>query len=114
MDGTTLEATRQVEGRPDAEQEAVSLITVGEIIPSPGDLPEHCSSIRQWMDASVVKLPLGVDVATIVPLKRQLKQEFRVRDPWRHRSVSDLPRRQARNPDGDGDLNAVLVEWVAD
>ena len=48
------------------------------------------------------KLPLGIDVATIVPVKRQLKQEFGFGDPRRHRSVSDFSRRKAGNADGDG------------
>ena len=37
------------------------------------------------------KLPLGVDAATIVPVKRQLKQEFGFATFCRHRSVSDFP-----------------------
>ncbi len=48
------------------------------------------------------KLPLGIDVATIVPVKRQLKLGIRVRDPRRYRSVSNFPRRKAGNADGDG------------
>jgi membrane protease subunit HflK len=62
------------------------------------------------------KIPLGVDVATIVPVKRQLKQEFGfstpgARDPYQGS--------QRRNRDDrretemvTGDLNAALVEWV--
>lgn len=60
------------------------------------------------------KLPLGIDAATIVPVKRQLKQEFGFTTP----GASD-PYQGAR--DGEtrretemvtGDLNAALVEWV--
>ena len=58
------------------------------------------------------KLPLGVDVATILPVKRQLKQEFGF-------STSDAtnPYQNSREPDAEtqmvtGDLNAALVEWV--
>ena len=47
------------------------------------------------------KLPLGIDVATIVPVKRQLKQEFGFSDPGRHRSVPEPAGRQARDADGD-------------
>ena len=60
------------------------------------------------------KLPLGIDRATIVPVKRQLKQEFGfatpgARDPYQPS--------QARNGQQEtqmvtGDLNAALVEWV--
>jgi membrane protease subunit HflK len=60
------------------------------------------------------KLPLGIDVATIVPVKRQLKQEFGFTTP----GARDLF--QSPDPrDGmletqmvTGDLNAALVEWV--
>ncbi|MDH3234307.1 MAG: FtsH protease activity modulator HflK [Alphaproteobacteria bacterium] len=60
------------------------------------------------------KLPLGVDAATIVPVKRQLKQEFGFTTP----GASD-PYQSSRSRDGKretemvtGDLNAALVEWV--
>tara|TARA_R110002167_G_scaffold31600_5_gene103738 strand:+ start:149 stop:1201 length:1053 start_codon:yes stop_codon:yes gene_type:complete len=60
------------------------------------------------------KLPLGADTATIVPVKRQLKQEFGFATP----GASD-PYQGTRPRDGKretemvtGDLNAALVEWV--
>ena len=60
------------------------------------------------------KLPLGIDVATIVPVKRQLKQEFGFATP----GATD-PYQSPRKFDNDretqmvtGDLNAALVEWV--
>jgi membrane protease subunit HflK len=58
------------------------------------------------------KLPLGIDKATIVPVKRQLKQEFGFATP----GASD-PSQGARNGGREtqmvtGDLNAALVEWV--
>src|SRR5580704_12086322 len=58
------------------------------------------------------KLPLGIDVATIIPVKRQLKQEFGfatsgATDPFQ------IPRDGKRETQMvTGDLNAVLVEWV--
>ena len=58
------------------------------------------------------KLPLGIDVATIVPVKRQLKQEFGfattgATDPYQ------LPRDAKQETQMvTGDLNAALVEWV--
>src|SRR6267154_1876463 len=58
------------------------------------------------------KLPLGVDVATIVPVKRQLKQEFGfatagATDPYQ------IPREAKQETQMvTGDLNAALVEWV--
>jgi membrane protease subunit HflK len=60
------------------------------------------------------KLPLGIDVATIVPVKRQLKQEFGFTTP----GASDpyqSPRPQDEKRETQmvtGDLNAALVEWV--
>jgi len=60
------------------------------------------------------KLPLRIDTATIVPTKRQLKQEFGFMtpgagDPYQ----SPRPREQKRETQMvTGDLNAALVEWV--
>ena len=58
------------------------------------------------------KLPLGIDTATIVPVKRQLKQEFGFTTP----GASDpfqSPRDGRRETEMvTGDLNAALVEWV--
>lgn len=60
------------------------------------------------------KLPLGIDVATVVPVKRQLKQEFGfatagATDPYQ----SPRPRDEQRETQMvTGDLNAALVEWV--
>lgn len=60
------------------------------------------------------KIPLGVDKATIVPVKRQLKQEFGfstpgARDPYQSPSARDGGRETQMVT---GDLNAALVEWV--
>jgi membrane protease subunit HflK len=58
------------------------------------------------------KLPLGIDVATTVPVKRQLKQEFGfatagASDPYQ------IPRDAKQETQMvTGDLNAALVEWV--
>lgn len=60
------------------------------------------------------KLPLSIDAATIVPVKRQLKQEFGFTtpgagDPYQ----SPRPRDATRETQMvTGDLNAALVEWV--
>jgi membrane protease subunit HflK len=58
------------------------------------------------------KLPLGIDAATIVPVKRQLKQEFGfatpgAMDPYQTSRDGTLETQMVT-----GDLNAVLVEWV--
>jgi membrane protease subunit HflK len=58
------------------------------------------------------KLPLGIDVATVAPVKRQLKQEFGfstlgATDPYQ---ASRDGKRETEMVTGD--LNAALVEWV--
>ena len=60
------------------------------------------------------KLPLSIDTATIVPVKRQLKQEFgfttpRSGDPYQSPRARDEKRETQMVT---GDLNAALVEWV--
>jgi modulator of FtsH protease HflK len=60
------------------------------------------------------KIPLGIDLATIVPVKRQLKQEFGfttpgATDPYQ----SPVPQEATLETQMvTGDLNAALVEWV--
>jgi membrane protease subunit HflK len=62
------------------------------------------------------KLPLGIDTATIVPVKRQLKQEFGFTtpggtDPYQSpRGGEQETKRETEMVTGD--LNAALVEWV--
>ena len=60
------------------------------------------------------KLPLGVDTATIVPVKRQLKQEFGFTTPGARDSHQSPRPHDARQETQmvTGDLNAALVEWV--
>jgi len=60
------------------------------------------------------KLPLGLDTVDIVPVKRQLKQEFgfgttEATNPWQSTSRSEWGDEKAMVT---GDLNAALVEWV--
>ncbi|MGK0296946.1 MAG: membrane protease subunit HflK [Gammaproteobacteria bacterium] len=60
------------------------------------------------------KLPLGIDTATIVPVKRQLKQEFGfttpgASDPFQSPFPADVKKETQMVT---GDLNAALVEWV--
>jgi membrane protease subunit HflK len=58
------------------------------------------------------KLPLGADIATIVPVKRQLKQEFGFTTPGAGDPYQS-PRDGRRETEMvTGDLNAALVEWV--
>ena len=59
------------------------------------------------------KLPLGMDIATIVPVKRQLKQEFGFSTPGAGDPYQGVPRDGRRETEMvTGDLNAALVEWV--
>jgi len=60
------------------------------------------------------KIPLGVDSVTVVPVRRQLKQEFGfgtrgAQNPWQSTSPQDWDDEKAMLT---GDLNAALVEWV--
>ena len=58
------------------------------------------------------KLPFGVDAVTIVPVKRQLKQEFGFATPG-GTNPSQYPRETEKETQMvTGDLNAALVEWV--
>jgi membrane protease subunit HflK len=58
------------------------------------------------------KLPLGVDVATIVPIKRQLKQEFGFTTPGGTDPFQTSRDGKRETQMVTGDLNAALVEWV--
>jgi membrane protease subunit HflK len=60
------------------------------------------------------KLPMGIDTATIVPVKRQLKQEFGFETPGATDGFqSPRPRDATKETQMvTGDLNAALVEWV--
>ncbi|MGD7652606.1 MAG: FtsH protease activity modulator HflK [Verrucomicrobiales bacterium] len=58
------------------------------------------------------KLPFGIDTATIVPIRRQLKLEFGFSTPG-----SSNPNQRGTDPAKErdmvtGDLNAVQVEWI--
>jgi membrane protease subunit HflK len=58
------------------------------------------------------KLPLGIDSSVIVPVKRQLKQEFGFTTPGATDPYQS-PRDGRRETEMvTGDLNAALVEWV--
>jgi len=62
------------------------------------------------------KLPMGIDVATIVPVKRQLKQEFGfttlgASDPYQG-TTDGRQETKLETEMVTGDLNAALVEWV--
>ncbi len=60
------------------------------------------------------KLPFGIDTATVLPVKRQLKQEFGFTTPGaRDPSQGGKPdEAQLVAQMVTGDLNAALVEWV--
>jgi membrane protease subunit HflK len=58
------------------------------------------------------KLPLGIDVATIVPVKRQLKQEFGFATPGATDPYQTTRDGKQETEMVTGDLNAALVEWV--
>ncbi|MDU8946693.1 FtsH protease activity modulator HflK [Ovoidimarina sediminis] len=58
------------------------------------------------------KIPLGIDVATLVPVKRQLKQEFGFTTPGASDPFQSPIDGRRETEMVTGDLNAALVEWV--
>ncbi len=60
------------------------------------------------------KLPLGIDAALIVPVKRQMKQEFGFGTPGASNAGQSSPEAEWGEEKSmvTGDLNAALVEWV--
>jgi membrane protease subunit HflK len=61
-----------------------------------------------------IKMPLGIDTAEVLPVKRQLKQEFGFITPMA-KNPNQSPRINTRRQETQmvtGDLNAALVEWV--
>ena len=58
------------------------------------------------------KLPMGIDNATIVPVKRQLKQEFGFTTPGASDPFQSPRDGRKETEMVTGDLNAALVEWV--
>jgi len=58
------------------------------------------------------KFPLGIDSATIVPVKRQLKQEFGFTTPGASDPYQSPVDGKRETEMVTGDLNAALVEWV--
>ena len=58
------------------------------------------------------KLPFGVDVASIVPVKRQLKQEFGFATPGARDPFQTSRDGKRETVMVTGDLNSALVEWV--
>jgi membrane protease subunit HflK len=59
-----------------------------------------------------MKIPFGVDAITIVPIKRQLKQEFGFETPGATDPFQVPREAEAETQMVTGDLNAALVEWV--
>jgi len=58
------------------------------------------------------KLPMGIDTATVVPVKRQLKQEFGFSTPGSTDPFQKPTEGRRETEMVTGDLNAALVEWV--
>jgi len=58
------------------------------------------------------KFPFGIDAASIVPVKRQLKQEFGFATPGAQDPFQSPKDGRLETEMVTGDLNAALVEWV--
>lgn len=59
-----------------------------------------------------LKFPFGIDMATLVPVKRQLKQEFGFTTPGAGDPFQSPVDGRRETEMVTGDLNAALVEWV--
>ena len=68
--------------------------------------------LKQVSPGLQFKLPLGIDTATIVPVKRQLKQEFGFTTPGAQDAYQGSRNGRRETEMVTGDLNAALVEWV--
>jgi len=58
------------------------------------------------------KLPLGIDTVSIVPVRRQLKQEFGFATPGATNPNQSTSQREAERSMVTGDLNTATVEWI--
>lgn len=58
------------------------------------------------------KLPMGIDSVIVVPVKRQLKQEFGFSTRGSTNPAQSRPDMAKQSQMVSGDLNAALVEWV--
>jgi len=58
------------------------------------------------------KCPFGIDQVSIVPVKRQLKQEFGFGTPGATNPTQSSSEQQAERGMVTGDLNAATVEWI--
>jgi len=59
-----------------------------------------------------LKIPFGIDRATIIPVKRQLKQEFGFTTPGATDPYQGSQDSEKETQMVTGDLNSALVEWV--
>lgn len=59
-----------------------------------------------------LKIPFGIDIATILPVKRQLKQEFGFSTPGATDPYQGSQDSEKETQMVTGDLNSALVEWV--
>ena len=70
--------------------------------------------LKQVQPGLHFKFPLGIDYATVVPVKRQLKQEFGFRTPGANdeKQTPHAFDEKRETQMVTGDMNAALVEWV--
>jgi membrane protease subunit HflK len=79
---------------------------------SVGVLQRFGKYLREVPPGLHFKLPLGIDLVTIVPVKRQLKQEFGFATPGANNPYQYPQEPEKESQMVTGDLNAALVEWV--
>jgi hypothetical protein len=76
------------------------------------DRPTFRKIYRRGFAGPALQDAVGIDVATIVPVKRQLKQEFGFTTPGASDPYQSPTDGRRETEMVTGDLNAALVEWV--
>lgn len=93
---------------------AVIAFTTSYTIPSDsiGLVQRFGKHIKEVPSGLHFKLPLGIDTVLVVPVKRQLKQEFGFSTRGATNRAQARPDVALQSQMVSGDLNAALVEWV--
>ncbi len=93
---------------------AVIAFTTSYTIPSDsiGLVQRFGKHLKEVPSGLHFKMPLGIDSVIVVPVKRQLKQEFGFSTRGATNPAQSRPDLQKQSQMVSGDLNAALVEWV--
>lgn len=93
---------------------ALTIYTASYTVPSDsvGIVQRFGKYVSEQSPGLHFKLPLGADSVTILPVKRQLKQEFGFATSGATNNSQSRPDIAQQSQMVTGDLNAALVEWV--